>query len=434
VRDPLVRRLTLAVQDVLAAESERRAASGEPGLPTAAQQALALKTVQTELARFDQERLRDGRPRLTRADEDRLTTAVLAAATGLGPVDVLLGDESIEEISATRHDLVWTYHADGRVEQLDQAPWGSEAELADWVSFVARTKGRTERQFNSQHPLLVMRIGEGLRLAATRDVAQHVTFSLRRNRLGKVALADLVGLGMFPPVLGDLFRAFSLAHEMRWVVSGATSAGKTTLLRAMLHELPPERRLVVIEDTAEIDAFDEVLHPNVESWERREPNSEGQGEVPIGDLVAHGLRYRPDLLTVGECRDSATAVPMLKAMTHGQSSTSTVHAYDARGGLDKLALFLGTGADQIPLAAAHHQLSQAIDFLVHVERGHDGRRYVSEVVEVAGFDGERVTTNTIYEADSAGTPGHTLNRLTDAHAARLARAGFDAATLGSVWR
>jgi pilus assembly protein CpaF len=434
MRDPLVRRVTVAVQDVLAAESERRAASGEPALTTTAQQALAIKTVHTELASIDQARLRDGAPRLSRADEDRLTAAVLAAATGLGPVDVLLDDETIEEVSATRYDLVWTYHSDGRVELLDQPPWGSEAELADWVAFVARTKGRTERQFNSQHPLLVMRIGEGLRLAATRDVARHVTFSLRRNRLGKVTLADLVGLGMFPTVLGDLFRAFSMAHEMRWVVSGATSAGKTTLVRAMLHELPPQRRLVVIEDTAEIDAFDEVLHPNVESWERREPNSEGQGEVSIGELVAHGLRYRPDLLTVGECRDSATAVPMLKAMTHGQSSVTTVHAYDARGGLDKLALFLGTGPDQIPLAAAHHQLSQAVDFLVHVDRGVDGRRFVAEVVEVAGFDGERVTTNTIYEADSAGGQGHTLNRLTDAHSAKLHRAGFDSVALGSVWR
>ena len=156
--------------------------------------------------------------------------------------------------------------------------------------------------------------------------------------------------------------------------------------------------------------------------------------MPIGELVAHGLRYRPDLLTVGECRDSATAVPMLKAMTHGQSSVTTVHAYDARGGLDKLALFLGTGVDQIPLSAAHHQLSQAVDFLVHVDRGTDGRRFVAEVVEVAGFDGERVTTNTIYEATGPGEPGRTLNRLTDHHAAKLARAGFDQTLLGGVWR
>src|SRR5699024_9301762 len=102
-----------------------------------------------------------------------------------------------------------------------------------WLSFVARTKGRTERQFNAQNPLLVMRIGTGLRLAATREVSQHVTFSLRRNVLGKVHLSDLIGLGMFPEVVGELFRAFALAHEMRWVIVGATSSGKTTLVRAM---------------------------------------------------------------------------------------------------------------------------------------------------------------------------------------------------------
>ena len=94
------------------------------------------------------------------------------------------------------------------VRMLPRSPWATASELSDWLSFVARTKGRTERQFNAQTPLLVMRLGDGLRLAATRDVSQHVTFSLRRNILGKVTLADLVGLGMFPAVLGELFKAF----------------------------------------------------------------------------------------------------------------------------------------------------------------------------------------------------------------------------------
>ena len=85
---------------------------------------------------------------------------------------------------------------------------------------------------------------------------------------------------------------------MRWVIVGATAAGKTTLLRAQVNELPPERRLVIIEDTAEIEAFDETLHPNVESWEVREANSEGLGEIGHDELVAHALRYRPDLLCV----------------------------------------------------------------------------------------------------------------------------------------
>ncbi len=431
MNDSLVRRLTREVRTQLAAEAERRADSGEVALPEAAKSAFALRSVSAELAHEDQRRIHDGERRFDSDAEDRIIAAVMAATTGLGAVDVLLADRTVEEIAATRFDCVFTYHSDGRVERVDPSPWASEVELAEWLAFVARTKGRTERQFNSQHPLLVMRLGAGLRLAATRDVSQHVTFALRRNTLGAVSLSDLVDLEMFPPLVEELFRAFALAHEMRWVVVGSTSAGKTTVVRAMLNELPPERRLVVIEDTAEIDAFDEVRHPNVESWELREANNEGEGQIPIGDLVAHGLRYRPDLLTVGECRDSSSAVPMLKAMTHGQASVTTVHAYDARGGLEKLALFLGTGPDQIPIDAAHHQLSQAVDFLVHLDRCHDGRRFVSEVVEVAGFDGARCTTNTIYRVELAGGATRTLNRVTEAHAYKLARAGFDVAKLGS---
>jgi Flp pilus assembly CpaF family ATPase len=433
IADPMVTVLSRLAQEELADVAARRADEGKSPLSLPAQRALATKVVTAELGRIDQQRLASGELRLSELEEARITEEVVASSTGLGAVDVMLNDETIEEIVATRFDLLFTYHSDGSVRRVERPPWSVESEMVQWLSFVARTKGRTERQFNSQNPLLVMRLGDGLRLAASRDVSQHASFSLRRNILGKVTLPDLVGLGMFPALLGELFRAFALAHEMRWVIVGATSAGKTTLMRAMLNELPPERRVIVIEDTAEVEAFDEVLHPNVESWEVREPNSEGEGAILHDALVAHALRYRPDLLTVGECRDSVAAVPMLKAMTHGQASVTTVHAYDARGGMDKLVLFLGTGAEKIPIDAAHHQLSQAVDFFVHVDRGRDGKRYVSEVVELAGFDGQRCTTNTIYTADAANSAGHTMGRLTQPHADKLTRAGFDPARLGGVW-
>lgn len=428
--DALTRELTRIVQHQLADEATRRSDTGQPPLSLGAQQAFVVKAVRVALTQVDNERLASGGARLDKDAERRITEQVVAATTGLGAVDVILADPTVEELVATRWNLWFSYHSDGSVRQIFDTPWAAEDESVEWLGFVARTRGRTERQFNSQNPLLVMRLGDGLRLAATRDVSQHVSFSLRRNVLGKVTLGDLAGKRMFPPVLGDLFRAMAVGREMRWVIVGATTAGKTTLLRAMLDALPPERRVVVIEDTAEIDAFDPVRHPNVESWEAREPNSEGEGAIRYDALVAHALRYRPDLLTVGECRDAWAAVPMLKAMTHGQASTTTVHAYDARGGLDKLVLFLGTGGERIPLEAAHHQLSQAVDFLIHVDRGVNGARFVSEVVEVAGFDGTRCTTNTIY---SAAEGGRTFGRLTGPHADKLARAGFEVASLGSAW-
>lgn len=427
--------LIRAVQDGLEQEATRRSESGAPGLSSAIQQeAFVLQVLKREFLRLDEQRLQLGTARLTPQEERELTDRVLAMAVGLGPVDLLLVEPDIEEVAATRHDLVFTVRSNGSVEPVQERLWRNEKELTDWLGHLARTAGRTERQFNAQNPKLVMRIGEGLRLAATKDVSQHVTFTLRRNTMDDGGgIGGLVDREMMPPVIGDLLRALMTSAEMRWVVVGATSAGKTTLVRACLDELDPLTRVVIIEDVAEIDLFDPVCHPNVESWEERQANNEGEGAVSLGELVKHALRYRPDWLVCGEVRDSDAAVPMLKAMTHGQSSVTTVHAHSAVAGLDKLALYLGTGEDRLPIDIAHLQLSQAIDFVVHLDRGVGGRRYVSEVIEVAGYDSGRCTTNTIYATDGDAA-GHTMQRLTQTHIDRLASAGFDANELGGGWR
>ena len=375
-----------------------------------------------------------GRARWSPDEEWALIERVLAAAVGLGPIELLLADESVEEVVATRFDLVFVYRSDGSIEQIDERLWASETELEGWLAHLARTAGRTERQFNPQAPLLVMRLGDGLRLAATRDVSQHVSFALRRNTLGKVTLPDLIGLGMLPEVVADLLAACMASREVRLVFSGPTGSGKSTLVRACLSELAPLKRVVIIEDTAELDLFDPVLHPNIESWEERLANNEGEGAITPGRQVKHALRYRPDWLVFGEVRDSDGAVPMLKAMTHGQSSLTTVHSASAVGALDKLALYLGTGDDRLPPDVAHNQLHQAVDFVVHLDRLSDGRRVVTEVLEIAGFDGQRCTTNTIAKRDPATGEMFTLQRLERRHAETLRRAGFDEANLGGGFR
>lgn len=425
--------LTRTVQDVLAEEATRRSAAGDLQLTEAAQEALAMATLRDELRRIDAEHVADGRSRLSDDDEDMLVSTVLATAVGRGPFDLMLADETVEDIAATRFDVVFTYHSDGTVRRRTERWWSSAQELSNLLSHVARTQGRTERQFNAQHPLLTMRIGRGLRLAAQRDVSENVSFTLRRNTLGKVMMADLVGRNMFPMLLGDLFTAMGAAAEMRVAIGGATGSGKTTLSRAILNEQLPGRRIVVIEDTAELDLFDEAVHPNVESWEQREANSEGEGAVGIGELVKHGLRNRPDLLIVGEVRGADAAIPMLEAMTHGQASLTTVHADDALGVVSKLALFLGKGDSAMSRESAHDNLSQALDFVIQCDRGVNGARFVSEVIEVAGFDGTQVTTNTIYQAGRDGV-AHSMHRISEAHCRKLSRAGFDAGRLGSAWR
>jgi Flp pilus assembly CpaF family ATPase len=418
------------VQDALEADATARLRGGGSPLSRAGQEALADKVLRQEFQRFDTERLASGTPRLAAEDEEALAERVMALSVGLGPVELLLADETVEEVVATRFDLVFVYRSDGTVEPLDERLWASEAEMESWLAHLARTAGRTERQFNAQAPMLVMRLGDGLRLAATRDVSQHVSFALRRNTLGKVTLADLVGLGTLPEAVGEVLAACMRSSELRLVFSGPTGSGKSTLVRACLAELAPLVRVVVIEDTAELDFFDPVLHPNVESWEARLANSEGEGAIGSGVQVKHALRYRPDWLVYGEVRDSDAAVPMLKAMTHGQSSLTTVHSATAVGGLDKLALYLGTGEDRLPPEVAHHQLHQAVDFVVHLDRLSDGRRVMAELVEVAGFDGRRCTTNAIATRDPSTGACTTLNRLEHHHRDRLARAGLDDAILG----
>ncbi|MGF1597619.1 MAG: CpaF family protein [Acidimicrobiales bacterium] len=427
----LVAGLATTVADALEAEATRRSGSGQSALGDAGREALATKVVSEALEALDTDRLARGVTRLSPAQEQALTDRVLAQVLGLGPVELLLADPTIEEITASRWDRVFVYRSSGAVELLDDRLWSSEAELTAWLAQLARTKGRTERQFNAQSPLLVMRLGEGLRLAAHRDVAQHVGFALRRNTLGRVSLDQLGRRGMLPPALIELLRAVVRSKEIRIVFAGATSSGKSTTARACLAELDRLAHVIVIEDTAELDLFDEVDHPNIESWEQREPNAEGEGGVTQGRLVTHALRARPDWLVCGEVRDADAAVPMIKAMTQGQASLTTVHAGSAVAALDKLALYLGTGEDRLPIDVAHHQLSLAVDFVLHLAHLPDGRRVATELVQVSGFDGQRCTTNRLYRLDpDRGPVGFA--RLTDAMTSTLAEAGFDTSLLASI--
>lgn len=431
----LVARLTNVVQDRLVAETTARLTQDRPALDDNAQTALAMDVIATELRAVDSQRIASGHVRLDEAAEEQVTQRVLALAVGLGPPQMLLANPDLEELVATRFDLLFGYYRGGDTREIDERVFGSEAEMEAWLSLVARTRGRTERSFNSQTPMLVMQLGEGsgLRLSAMREVSQHVSFTLRRNTLGKVSLGDLVGLGMMPAVIAEFLMACVHAPEIRLVICGATNSGKSTLSRALLGALGPLVRVIIIEDTAELELFDPVTHPNVESWEQRLPNNEGEGGITQGMLVKQALRYRPDYLTVGEVRDSDAAVPFLKAGTHGQASLTTVHSASAVGALDKLALYLATGEDRLPPDVAHNQLAQAIDFIVHVDRDPTGHRMVDEVIEVSGFDGKRCTTNTIMTRDRHGEPVLT-QRLTERHTRVLQRAGFDDSMLGGGFR
>ena len=226
--DPvLLLELVAAVGKALEDEATRRSDMNRPDLNRSAQEALAIDVLKREFKRVEGQRAASGKQALSVQEENWFIDRVLAHTVGLGPIDVLLADERVEEVMFARFDNGLLLLSDGTRVPVDEQFFLSEKELAAWLAQLARSRGRTERQFNAQSPLLVMRIGHGLRLAATRDVSQHVSFVLRRNTLGdKVRLADLAGRQMFPAVLLELFTAFMRSDEMRFVIVGRDRRGQ----------------------------------------------------------------------------------------------------------------------------------------------------------------------------------------------------------------
>lgn len=406
-------------------EAQAKAAGeGRTRLSYQAMEALCVDAVQRGLDAEATSRIETGRKTLTAEEERAIVVRVVRFVTGLGPIEELLADPEIEEIYG-HYDYV-QMDKGGQPVAVARDVWPSEEAMLSWLADMARNRGMTERQFNSGAPLLVLRLRAGMRLSAVRDVAQRAVFNLRRNTMPQVTLPMLVQRGMVPPHVGELLEAAMACQLMRIVFVGATGAGKTTVARACLDELPPEKNVVIIEDTAEIDMWHRERHPLFHSLEVREANNEGEGHVPMSVMVKQALRHRPDWFSVGECRDGDTAAEMLKAMTSGHSSLTTVHAESAQGGIGKLALMLAMSESRLSLPVAHNLIAEGLDLIVHIAKDSaSGHRAITEVVEVAGFDGDQATVNQIYRSASSAFGYAKSSPFSPGLSERLAGAGLD---------
>jgi Flp pilus assembly CpaF family ATPase len=225
--------------------------------------------------------------------------------------------------------------------------------------------------------------------------------AIRRHRYMKVDLDDLVGLGTVDAGLASFLRAAVRARK-QIMIAGATSAGKTTTLRALAAEIPPGERIVTVETELElgIDRYPE-LHPDCIALEARQANVEGVGAVTAAHLVRMSLRMSPDRVIVGEVRGDEV-IPMLNAMSQGNDgSMCTIHADSSAGVFRKLALYAIQAPERLPMEATSLLSSSALDLIVYLSRPHN-RRFVSSVRQVTGFDGEQVATNEVFRARPDG--------------------------------
>jgi Flp pilus assembly CpaF family ATPase len=365
-----------------------------------------------------------GETPLDLATETELITKAIAGYFGSGKFQVLLDLPGVTDIMVNGPDAIWVQYSDGRAERYSPRLFADDDDLRAEVARLARRAGGTERRFDDGKPLLVLRLPDGSRMAATMVVSPHVNVAIRRNVLPAASLQQLVELGTIDEGMRSLFAA-AMRARMRIVVSGETGAGKSTLTRAFIHELPATTRMVVIEDTRELNIADDVERAlAVLEWETREANVEGVGEITQSDLVRQALRFNPEWLIVGEVRDAGAAREMLLAMQHGHPSLSTVHHHSAATAWRKLAQYITQGADAMAFEIAALVISDAVDFFVHLARDRAGRRVVAEVCETAGWNGTEVQLNRLYVPDPTGR-GRPQVHLSDARRRRLVEHGFD---------
>jgi len=321
---------------------------------------------------------------LGEAARTALVDAVAERSFGLGPLEPLLADPSVDEILVCGTAPAWVER--GGLLAVTEARFETEGALRDAIERILAPLGR---RVDEAEPLCDARLPDGSRVNVVIPplALDGPVLTIRRFRRRGFSADDLVEIGTFTRPLAD-FLARAVRARCTILVCGGTGSGKTTTLNALSSFIDPGERVVTIEDAAEL----RLRQPQVIRLEARAPSLEGRGEVTIRRLVRNALRMRPDRIVVGEVR-GAEALDMLTALSTGHDgSLCTIHAgtaAEALRRLETLALMADVG---LPHAAIREQVSDALDLVVCQARAADGTRRVtgvSEVVRVAGGAGVR---------------------------------------------
>ncbi|GAB6901763.1 CpaF family protein [Kineosporia succinea] len=424
----VVRRLREEVADLLAQQRREDALTGSAPMSAEDERQYARAVIGRVLDLHARSELSLGRTPPDPDEEGELAEGIHAALFGVGRLQPLLDDPLVENIDINGYDQVFVGYADGR--ELAMPPVAeSDDELIELVQLLGAYSGLASRSFDVANPQLDLRLPDGSRLSAVMGVTPRPALSIRRSRLSKVTLDELVTNGSLTPELASFLSAAVRARK-NIMIAGATNAGKTTLLRALAHEIPPTERLITVERSLELGLGEfPDLHPNVVPMEERLPNSEGQGTIGMADLVRRSLRMNPSRVIVGEVLGDEI-VTMLNAMSQGNDgSLSTIHANSAIEVFNRICTYAIQSAERLPTEATMMLIAGAIDFVVFVERRNDYaeggalRRIITSVREVNGVDG-RVLSSEVFRA---GPDGRAAPAAPIACIDELIRAGYDPA-------
>ena len=308
---------------------------------------------------------------------------------GFGPLQDLLRAPTITEIMVVKSDQIY-------VEQDGTVELSGRRFISDKVteSIIERIVAQVGRRIDKSQPLVDARLPDGSRVNAIIPplATRGPCLTIRKFPAYRFTMDDLIELESITTAAAQFLRA-CVIDRRNILVSGGTGTGKTTLLNVLSSFVPHKDRIITIEDTSELQLHQE----HVVTLEARPPNVEGAGEYSIRDLVKNALRMRPDRIIVGECR-GPESLDMLQAMNTGHDgSMTTIHANNTEDVLKRLEVLVLMAVD-LPLISIQRQVASAIDIIVQISRLPGGKRGVTQISEVTGYDDQRkcVATTDIF--------------------------------------
>jgi pilus assembly protein CpaF len=331
---------------------------------------------------------------LTRAERVRMLEQITDEIVGLGPLEPLLRDESINEIMVNGPRQIYVERA-GKLEMTNTAFLNDDHVMR----IIDRIIAPIGRRIDESSPMVDARLTDGSRVNAIIPPLSLVgpVLTVRKFAATPLTVEDLIRFGTATPQMFDFLKACVQAR-LNIFVSGGTGSGKTTALNVLSSFIPNDERIITIEDAAEL----QLRQEHVVTLEARPPNIEGRGAIPIRELVRNALRMRPDRIIVGEVR-SGEALDMLQAMNTGHDgSMSTGHANNPRDMLHRLETMVLMAGVDLPLRAIREQIAAAVDLIVHTARLKDGSRKVIAITEVQGMEGDVVVMQDVFTWEQSG--------------------------------
>jgi pilus assembly protein CpaF len=363
-------------------------------LNLAALEKTSRETLRVEIRAPVTQMLAEEKRLLTPAQTDQIIEDVLDELLGLGPLEPLLKDDSVNDILINTHALVYVERR-GRLEKTD-VHFHDTRHLVRIINKIVSTVGR---RVDESQPMVDARLPDGSRVNAIIPplAVDGPLVSIRKFAAVPIHMGRLQELGSVNPQMAEILQAIVKARR-NVLISGGTGSGKTTLLNALSAYIDPTERIVTIEDSAEL----QLQQPHVGRLETRPPNLEQQGEVTQRDLVRNSLRMRPDRIIVGEVR-SGEAFDMLQAMNTGHDgSMTTVHANTPRDALSRIEQMIGMAGLELSPRSIRQQIASAINVVVQAERMEDGRRRVVSISEVVGMEEDVISMQEIFRFKRAG--------------------------------